>query len=125
MNPAWLPGGKDYRPANGPGEHGPAKGSANRGEKQPAFSTQNQPDPAVISAGKNAKAAMIARLSAKWESLEGRLVGLAENAVSEQIQYAALKEIKNTLFGTPVQAISGPEGEPLPNVMNVRFVKPE
>lgn len=55
----------------------------------------------------------LAALGDQAETSMGVLVHLRDHALSEGIRFAAAKEIKDTFWGRPAQAITGPRGGPI------------
>ena len=123
MNPAWLPGGKDYRPANGASVHGGANGSE-RGGKNAEFDAENQPDIDDKLAGKQSKARVRAFLEAKRMDAAKKLIEIIDMDEKTALQLAAVNSLFDRLDGKPVQAVSGLDGEALPATIAVSFVRP-
>ena len=113
------PGDPHYRPAGGAGWGGPAKGAGTE------FAADNQPSVDAKLAGKAAKAAMRDYLETERMNLARELVSLATTAESEMVRKSAIEAVFDRLDGKPVQAVSGPDGEALPQHIAVSFVKPE
>ena len=113
-----------FSPAKGASVHGDAAGPQERGERAAAFSADNQPDLDVIAAGKQRKAEMRAFFETKRMAAAKKIVSIIEMTDNGTLQLAAANSLLDRLDGKPVQAVSGPDGEALPNVMNVRFVSP-
>jgi len=118
-NPNWQPGGKDHRPASGAGWGGEAKGMP------PAWTADSQPTPDAKSAGHAGKAAMHAYFETKRVAYAEALDEIATTDPDSGRRLAALNSIIDRLDGKATVALSGPDGEPLPSSIAVRFVRPD
>jgi hypothetical protein len=127
-NPNWQPGGSEYRPAKGAGIGGEAKGAGWGGEAKgmpPSWDADSQPSPEAKSAGKAGKAAMHLYFEARRISYAEALDDIATTDPDSGRRLAAINSIIDRLDGKATVALSGPDGEPLPSSIAVRFVRPD
>lgn len=89
------------------------RGGARPGSgRKPSFATQ-------------LKKIALAELNGQAEISMAKLVYLRDHAETEGVQFAAAKEIKDTAWGKPSQAITGKDGGPLTvNVVNYGNKRP-